>query len=154
MKTLILYVSQKGFIREAAERLQKELGEDAVLCDLKKKSEGPENYDTLVFSGAFHAGKLPGKLFSYIKKHEEAFKTKKTAFLLGGADQKLYAETFKKNVPPPMADMNLFYVGGRYLPEQHGWIIRKIMTKISGKEGPLHNEKWEVVEALAKSLHP
>ena len=152
MKVLIVYSSGKGFIREAAERLQKSLGDGAVLCDLKERKEKPDAFDFVVLGGAFHAGKLPGKLLTYMKQNEANLKEKRTAFLLGGADEKHYGETFKKNVAPAFSGMKIFFVGGRYLPEQHGWIIRKIMAKISGNDGPLHNEKWEALDELIKYL--
>lgn len=152
MNTLIVFSSRKGFIREAAERLQKSLGGNAVLCDLKGKGEEPDAYDFVVLCGAFHAGKLPGRLRSYMKKYEKDLKGMKSAFLLGGMDQEHFAEVFSKNMPPSLADMPLFYTGGRYLPEDHNPVIRMMMAKISGQEGAIHNERWEAVEELAKSL--
>lgn len=152
MNILIVYSSRKGFIREAAERLQKRLGDDAVLCDLKGSKETPDSYDAAVLCGAIHAGKLPGRLRSYVKKNESSLRGKRAAFLLGGMDQEHFSEVFRKNMPPSLADMPLFYTGGRFLPRDHNPLIRKMMAKISGREGALHNERWEGVEELARSL--
>lgn len=154
MKTLVVFYSGKGFIREAADRIQKELGSDAALLDLGSKSKADLNdYDGVILCGAFRAGSLPRKLRAYVKKNTNQILTKKLAFVLGGLgiEEDEYMNSFEKNYPSELRShaSKTVHVGGRYIPEDYGKFIRKMMEKINNENGSIHREQWDNIKSLS-----
>ncbi|RDG34313.1 hypothetical protein DV872_00420 [Oceanispirochaeta sp. M1] len=158
MKTLIVYYSGKGFIKEAAERIQKGLGSSGALLDLGSKSKADlTEYDAVVLCGAFRAGSQPRKIKTFAKKNSKQLLTKKIAFVLGGlgVEQEEYKLPFEKNFAEDLRSHALLSVhaGGRFIPEDYSGFIRKMMEKINKESGPIHKEQWDnlkpVVEAFS-----
>ncbi|MDC7232823.1 MAG: flavodoxin domain-containing protein [Spirochaetales bacterium] len=155
MKTLIVYVSGKGFIKEAAERVQKALGSHAALLDLKSKSKADlKDYDAVILCGAFRAGMQPRKIKAYARKNEKALLTKKLAFVLGGLDTEEYRLPFEKNFKEELRShaVAAVHAGGRYIPDDYSGFIRNMMEKINKSSGAVHREKWENLDTVIKAF--
>lgn len=157
MKTLIVYYSGKGFIKEAAERIQKELGSSAALLDLGSKSKADlKEYDAVILCGAFRAGSQPRKIKTYAKKNSNHLLTKKLAFVLGGLgiDKEEYKLPYEKNFAEDLRSHAVLAVhaGGRFIPEDYSGFIRKMMEKINKESGPIHKEQWDNLKPLIEAF--
>jgi len=156
MSTLIVYKSNKGFIREVAESLQKDLSGPVDLLDLKKERPGNlQDYDTIIISGSFHAGRIPGKLLRYTRKYEKDLLNKRLILLIGGLDAENFQSSLERNFPAPLREhcWKTVHAGGRYLPEQYGKFIQSMMSKIAGSSEPQIQDKTANIEALVKELN-
>ena len=69
---------------------------------------------------------------------------KKVVLLVGGLDEKGYTATVEKNLTKNLLDSvwKIVYTGGRYIPDDHGLFIRKLMAKINQTEESVYKEKW------------
>ncbi len=155
MKTAIAYFSKKGFIKESAERLRNELGNDTTLIDLRSgKSRIPFDADVIVLACSVYAGHFPGKFRKTCKSWIPRLEGKKIVLLVGGLDDKEYEKTAAKNLSSELVEKlwKIAYSGGRYLPEDYGPVIRGMMKKINQSEGPIHREQWDNLKALAAQI--
>lgn len=157
MKTLIVYHSGKGFIKEVAERIQADLGTSATVLDLGSKSIiDLTEYDGVILCGALRAGSLPRKIKSYAKKHNRELLTKKLAFVLGGLGLKKeeYQGPFEKNYSEELRSHAAVTVhaGGRFVPEDYSGFIRKMMEKINKESGPIHKEQWDNLKPVIEAF--
>ncbi len=155
MKTAIAYYSKKGFVEEAARRLADSLGNSASLWDIHSgKGTALEEADVVVLASSVHAGHFSGKFRKTCRKWIPLLENRKVVLLVGGLDDKEYVSTVEKNLSRELSDRiwKIVYAGGRYIPENHGPFIRKLMAKINQSEGPIHKEKWENLEALAGEI--
>lgn len=157
MKTLIVYYSGKGFIKEAAERIQKGLGSSAALLDLGSKSKADlKDYDAVIICGAFRAGSQPRKIKTYAKKNASHLLTKKLAFVLGGLglEKEEYQLPYEKNFEENLRSHAVMAVhaGGRFNPEDYSGFIRKLMEKINKQAGPIHKEQWDNLKPLVDAF--
>ncbi|MDC7239360.1 MAG: flavodoxin domain-containing protein [Spirochaetales bacterium] len=156
MKSLIVYYSSKGYMEEVAGDIQNELGSSAGLLNLKSRSRADlSDYDAVILCGAFHAGRLPGKLRRYASKNCSRLLAKKLAFVLGGLDTEGYAGPFEKNIPEALrqhASLTI-HTGGRYMPEEHSRFIQNLMAKINKDSGEVHKEQKERLQELYRDLN-
>ncbi len=156
MKTAVVYSSKKGFVKEAAERIQSGLGEQADLFDLSGGKPGNlENYDAVIFAVSVRAGRFPGRFNRFCEKQVPRLKNQKVSLLVSGLDEKTYNEAVDRNLPVEVKGcfQKILYIGGRYLPEQYGRFIRMLMTRINENDGPVLNEKMDAVDALIEELN-
>lgn len=155
MKTAIIYGSRKGFVREAALKLAEGVPENTQVYDLAKTRKidlGP--YQALVFAGSLAAGRFHAKVKRFIMRNLRSFEGKKVFLLSSGLDHEGYRGALEKNFTAPVLQKmeDVIYIGGRYLPEQHGAIVRKMMAKINKGEGAVHKEQLENLDPLIEKL--
>ena len=75
MKTLIAYCTTHGCSEKTASELKMYLGEDAVLCNLKKeKTPGLKNFDRVIIGGSIHAGKIQKTIQHFCTKNLDTLK--------------------------------------------------------------------------------
>jgi menaquinone-dependent protoporphyrinogen oxidase len=155
MKTAVVYSSGKGYVSEIAGRIADQLAGKADLFDLGKKMKMDlSEYDALVVAGSVVAGRFNGKVKKFLQKNIGKMDGKKVYLMYAGLDDKEYMETVKKKFGEETLSgvTEVIHGGGRYLPGQHGAMVKKIMAKINGAEGALHREKPENIDRLIKLL--
>lgn len=155
MKTIVIYKSRKGYIKEVAEKIKMDLADNASVYDLADTVKIDfSSYDNLVFAGSVMVGRFSPKVKKYIIKNLDKISGKKAFLLSAGLDDKAYLETLKKGLGQNVLNLfsDIIYCGGRFLPENNNPIVRKLMAKINGSNEAIHKEKPENVEKLIKKL--
>lgn len=155
MKTAVIFSSRKGYVKEVAEKIKQGLGDNAALFDLGKTGKiDTAGYDNIVIAGSVAAGRFSSKVKKYLHKNPGALSGKKSFLLSAGLDDKDYMGMLKNNFTEETlkAFSGIVYCGGRYIPEMHNPVIRKIMSRINGAEGAIHKEKPENIDKLIKEL--
>lgn len=83
MKTLIAYCTTHGCTEKTAKELKSYLGDDTVLCNLKKEQTPDlENFDRVIIGGSIHAGKVQKTIQVFCTKNPEALKQKELGLFI------------------------------------------------------------------------
>lgn len=155
MKTLIVYFSKKGFIREVAERINVSLNGLSDIVDLAKSNPSDiADYDTVIVAAAFIAGKLSKKITSFCSTREFELINKNLYLAVGGLDEKNFKVSVDQNFLNALtvAALDIVHVGGRYLPKDHNPLVCYIMRKINKSSDAVYLEKWDAVDDLIRQI--
>ncbi|MBN1646766.1 MAG: hypothetical protein JW874_01920 [Spirochaetales bacterium] len=155
MKTAVIYHSRKGYVEEVAQKIGESLAGNAEIINMKKnRNPAISAFDAIVYAGSVIAGRFNSKIKKLILKNQSIAKGKKVYLVSAGLDDKGYMDILKNSFPEETlsAITEIVYAGGRYLPEQHNVLVRKLMAKINGAEGAVKREKPENIDKLIKVL--
>ena len=155
MKTIIVYASKHGFVREAAERVRDGLDQDVEMVDIfSGKVPDLTDFDTILFASSVHIGQFSGKFKKICRNWIPRLSEKKVLLLVGGLGDKEYEQTALKNLGADICKgiRKTYYAGARFLPEQHNFFIRRMIAKINQSEEAIHKEKWENLEQLVEDI--
>ena len=154
MKTLIIYTSKTGTTEKCAKKLSAALKSETRLLNLRDAAkENLGAYDAIIFGSYIHIGKVPSKLQKFIGKHPELMEKKLGLFLcMGDTAEKLdeyLANNFNERFLNHCSVKG--YFGGEFNFEKMGFVIRKMIKKMSeGKELP--SVKVENIESFARKF--
>lgn len=157
MKKVIVYETKSGTTKNAAELLKEQLP-DIEVINIKEQTPAINDYDLIVFGGAYYAGALNRKLKKYIKKNKESLANKKYAFYICCVSEDDYKEVLIKNLGEEI-------VNNAVITECFGYevntknakgftkFILKIMEKAMRKENkPLQNLHKDKIQNFAKII--
>ncbi|MCK3683839.1 flavodoxin domain-containing protein [Maribellus sp. YY47] len=101
MKTLITYCTTHGCTETIARELQQLLGQDVVLCNLKKeKAPDLSSFDRIIVGGSIHAGQIQKRIKSFCKQHAADLKEKELGLFICCMDEGEEAQTHLSNAYP------------------------------------------------------
>ena len=133
MKTLILYASKYGAVKEIAKRIADKLG-NAVLHDLKQKNVPQlSDFDLIIIGSSVYAGQIRKEAKAFAAKNAEELSKKPLGiFLSCFTDDSSY---FTKNFPPQIIESakSKAMPGGIFDPTKAGGFER-FMVKLAMKE--------------------
>lgn len=155
MKTVVVYASKKGYVKEVAEKIREGLDGNADLVDIfSKKNLNLSSYDLIVLASSVKAGSFYRKFKKLCEQQIPLLKDRKVVLLVAGLNEEGYEAAAAQNLSEESRHLlwKTVYAGGRYLPEQYNGLIRGIMEKINKGSGPVLREKWENVEALVQDI--
>ncbi|BCJ94721.1 flavodoxin [Anaerocolumna cellulosilytica] len=114
MKSIIIYTTRYGCTAEVARRIQKELGDECTIIDIKKESVPLlDTFDTVILGGSIYIGKVQKEMTLFCTTNLEQLLTKKIGLyisagaqtqeecykeLLGAFPSELHAHATTKNV--------------------------------------------------------
>lgn len=98
MKTLIAYCTTHGCTETVAHELKQLLGQDVVLCNLKR-NKAPEltSFDRVIVGGSIHAGKIQKKIKAFCQQHSTSLKNKELGLFICCMDEGEEAQIHLKN---------------------------------------------------------
>lgn len=154
MKTLILYATKHGAVREIAERIAKRL-EDSTVCDLSSKNiPSVGQYDCVVVGSSLYVGT--------IRKEAKEFLTKNTAVLLGktvglflsGLSKDSVETYYTNNFPENLLKhaKATAFLSGKFDPKKSGFGERLIMKAVAKTAGYTDTISDEEIARFAEAL--
>ena len=153
MKTLILYASSHGTVRQCAEELRELLEGEVELVDLKtERLPALEPYGKLVIGGSIHAGQLQGRVKRVFDRVVEALPEKRLGLFLCSMEKS--REQFEKVYPAKLraqaAAEGLF--GGRMEPRKMNPLLRFVVKKVAGSLETRENIDRQAIADFARSM--
>ena len=153
MKTLVVYVSNRGYTRECAQQIAAIVGSGSIAVEVGREAAAHDiaDYEAVILGAGIHAGRLSGKFRSWCAKHtQELLKTKLGLFICAN-DEANQEKLFEANYPPELLKhaMARGYLGGRIIMSDYNFIIKAILKRIAGSGDDVHLEKPDNVKALA-----
>ena len=153
MKTLILYASSHGTVRQCVEELASLLDGDVDLADLgKERMPVLEPYSKLVIGGSIHAGQLQGRVKRVLGQVAGALPEKKLGLFLCSMEKS--REQFEKVYPESLraraAAWGLF--GGRMEPRKMNPLLRFVVKKVAGSLEPQDTIDHTAIAEFARAL--
>ena len=154
MNALVIYSSKAGFTKTYAEWIAVELAADLLDISQVKGPEIFESYDTVIFGGGMHIGKIND--IKLIKKNLDKLAGKKVIVYgvgIAKATHRRYEEYEDKNFNSKQRSaLKFFYFQGglniEKLPKRDKMMM-KMMTKMMGKKDPetLNEEERDLLQA-------
>ena len=151
MKTAIIYATGQGTTEKIAGQIQTELGNNAVLINLKHtKSIDFTSYDTIVIGGSIHAGQIQGNVKSFCKKNLVELLKKRVALYVCGMNEPEFENQLSNAFPELLRKHAITSkcVGGEFLFEKMNFIEKLIVRKVSG----IYNNVSKIDEDRVKEL--
>ena len=154
MNALVIYSSKAGFTKKYAEWIAVELSADLLDISQVKGPEIFESYDTVIFGGGMHVGRIND--IKLIKKNLDKLAGKKVIVFgvgIAKATHQRYEEYEDKNFNGKQRGvLKFFYFQGglnvEKLPKRDK-LMMSMMTKMMGKKDPetLNDEERNLLQA-------
>ncbi len=155
MKTMILYASSKGYAAQCAAELQKQLGGDAELVDLKKQKQPDLSACTsLIIGGSIHASNLQGAVKKFCSAREQELLGKPLVGLFLCAMEEKEVDTYFQQFPQALRDKASVtgWFGGRIDFSQHSFFVKVLLKKAAGMKESVFAERPEAVQEFARKF--
>lgn len=157
MKTLIAYASKSGTTKKCAEYLYDKVKDnlEAGLVDLKKSVPDISLYDTVVIGGPIRAGKLLGKVKSFMAKYQDSLKDKNLYIFFCCASDEYMEKYMKDNIPQALAESakGIVSFGGEIDPDNakgfDKFILNMMAKNMTGNRPCI---AYENIDMLAEKL--
>ncbi len=156
MKTLLVYCSRKGYVKEWGERLASKAGGSVTMAEAGDKDLTGKirEHDAVVIAASLKAGSVDSRIKKLCTSGQKEFSGKKIVIALAGIGESDSGKFMTQNFPAELLEKAeaKIWIGGRYIPEQNNFLVRFIMKKITGSSGNVNCEKWETVDEVIKIL--
>jgi menaquinone-dependent protoporphyrinogen oxidase len=156
MNTLIVYSSYKGYTAERVEELRQELPGESVCLKLGRGASVPDiaGFDLVVAGGAVHAGRIPGKLKTFLVRHEQELLQRPLGLFLCCLDAQKLTEYLEANIPKALVNhaSASACLGGRLRMSEHNFFMRGLLKKVTGSSDDVLNDQPEAVKQFAREL--
>jgi menaquinone-dependent protoporphyrinogen oxidase len=156
MRTLIVYASRHGYVRECAQRISEGLGTETNLVEVSRTM--PKDllfhYDTVIIGGGIHAGSFPPLLKRFCRRNIKELSNKRLGLYLCATNSEHKEEQFSKSYPQVLLEKAVAtgWFGGRIILADHKNVTLFILKKILNKDTDLHAELPNEVEAFIKHM--
>lgn len=158
MKRAIIFDSKTGTTEKCAELLAKEL-DNVEVFDIKKTIPKVEDYDVIIFGGAYYAGSFTSKLRKFIKQNETKLLDKKVAFFVCCAGEDTYRKVLTKNIGEGLTqkavatdcfgyETNLDKAQGFF----NKFVIKMMIKFLTKTNAPLNIIHQDRIDAFAKKI--
>jgi len=138
MKTAIIYISRHGTTETVSQQIKDQLAGAIDIIDLKtSKKIALTEYDRVILGGSIHMGQVHKKTKAFIEKNLEELLQKELGLFLCCMEQGEKAkEQYELAFPEKLRDHALVnsFMGFEYLLEKMGFLEKKMVKKITGKE--------------------
>lgn len=136
MKGILIYLSKHGTTEKVAQQMQKLLGNEFLLLNLKR-TKLPElsQYDTIVIGGSIHAGSIQKEVRLFCKNNLTLLLQKRIGLFLSCMyEDELAKQQFNVAFPPSLIEhaKATAITGGEFLFSEMSWIEKVIVRKIVG----------------------
>ncbi len=156
MKILLIYSSHHGSTAKVAQMLAEKLAPHTVeLVNLKTaKNIDLFDADVIVVGGSFHAGKLSGRLKSFMKSNMVDLLNKPLALFVLGANPKEIHQQIENELPELLRQhaISVQWVGSEYLIEKMHFFERWIVKKITGVTQTVSNLDGVAINQLVTDI--
>lgn len=147
MKTLIVYKSKHGAVKEVAEYMGKKLQ-----ADIQEAADtlSIQAYDQIVFMGSIYAGRLAKQLRSCIQKKDAELTGKRVSMLLSGMGNASTEKIITENLGAEFYRRLTFsdIIGGRLDFHKLGFLEKKIICMVNRQEHLYEEQSVSVVDQL------
>lgn len=157
MSVLIAYATRYGFAEKCAQMLAEKITDKADLCDLAKdKKVDPAPYDTVIVGGSMYMGRIMKQVPSFLRKHADTLKQKKTGFFLSamaeGEDlQKELEASYPEDLRSSALTVECF--GGECIINNLNSFHKFIFTKVAKTEKDLSNINTQAIDRFAEAVN-
>ncbi len=152
-RTAVVYCSKYGSTKRYAEWIAEETGAQ-LYAEKECSSRDLQDYDTIVFGGAIHAGGILG--IKFIQKNLKQFAGKRIIVFAVGLnveDEQNQQQCIEINFKKMMKDIPCFFLRGAYDPPRISGFDKKLMgmvrKMIAGKK---NSEITEQEQELLKAI--
>ncbi|MBN2830584.1 MAG: hypothetical protein JXR56_09730 [Candidatus Cloacimonetes bacterium] len=153
MRTAVIYASRKGFSKEIASKIARQLDGEVDVLDVRRKPS-TQDYDRIVLGGSVIGGEVRHGMKKYAQKHEKELLTKKVALFVCCIEQRPenIDKYFRKSFPTALVEhaVTAEQVGGSYVPEKENFFIRFMFKKMGMKGYDLVRE--DSIKKLVNAL--
>jgi menaquinone-dependent protoporphyrinogen oxidase len=157
MKTLIIYSSKYGYVKECVDRIKAEIGMETEVVEAKKGLQGRKisEFDLVIIGSAIYAGSTTRAVRTFCTKHEqELLAVSHLGLFLCGTDPDTIEQNFQKGFPSALlekAEMKEWF-GGRLVLSQFKGIMHAILKKMLKGEQEVHAEQPEALNRFIQRL--
>jgi len=152
MKTLVVYLSQKGYMKEVSERISSGLN-----CEIHNLADGAPShtseYDNIVISAAIFARKYPAKMAQFCNNQLNLKRCSHLYFVVGGFEKDNIETYLKKSINQDILTRtkSITYAGAKYDPKEHKTMTHIIMKFMQGNRF-VNETAWENIDSLVNSI--
>jgi menaquinone-dependent protoporphyrinogen IX oxidase len=148
MRTAVYYKTMTGCTQKYAETVSKKLGADLSSLD-RVHSGSLKDYDTVVFGGCVHMGKISGlkKFKKFVRKNE---RVRPVVFAVGASavNKKTIGDLVKNNFPEGLGKIKFFYLKGGMDLQKMKQPYRTLMKWVKGMVEMNPDKKPDEIEFL------
>ncbi|MBN2601268.1 MAG: flavodoxin [Candidatus Marinimicrobia bacterium] len=158
MKTLVVYASKHGCAQNAAEKLAKAFGQDAIANNVRNIARiDLEDFDRIIIGGSIHAGRIQGPVKTFAQRNLNLLLQKQTGLFICHMeeDTEKAMKELTDNFPVPLVEhataKGLF--GGEFDLDKMNIIEKFIIKKVAHvteSVSKIHEENIEKFIAAMK----
>jgi len=156
MKTLIVYASKHGCAKNAAEKLAQAFGPDTKLSDVRNITRiDLENFDRIVIGGSIHAGRIQGKIKSFVQRNIDFLLQKQLGIYIchmedGDGAMKELSDNFPKQLLEHATAKGLF--GGEFNLAKMNFIEKFMIKKVAHVTESVSKIKEDNINEFIKTM--
>lgn len=162
MKTLIIYATKNGSVKEVAQLIRKELTGDIKMVDMREEAvEDISEFDTVLIGSSIYFGQIDRRIKNFIFLHRpEILHRKLGIFIMAGESKKeLLERQLKDAIPNDLykSALCVSVIGSEIKLKKFSWLVRFILIYIKKVKSSYKDidkekikefvEKVQVVEA-------
>ncbi|PKM79945.1 MAG: flavodoxin [Firmicutes bacterium HGW-Firmicutes-14] len=157
MKTLIVYDSTHGTVKECAGKLEGRLSGEVTAVKISNKKSWPvvDDFDNVIIGASIHAGKIQKSVGSFCRENLDKLTNKKVGIFLctlTPADQAFHyiEEQFPPELVQHASEKSCF--GGAVHFERMNFIERFIMKKITKSASNIYQVSEDAITHFASEF--
>jgi menaquinone-dependent protoporphyrinogen oxidase len=156
MKTLIVYASNHGCTESIAKEMKNNLGENAVLINLKRnKLHSVEEFHRVIIGGSIHAGQIQKQIKQFCSENLNALLLKETGLFIccieqGEAADKQLTDAFPAKLLNSAKSTAIFR--GKFDFSRMNFIERMMVRKVSGVKQNTSKIDFEAVRQFSRRM--
>jgi len=157
MKTLIVYDSKHGIVRDCAEKLEHKFKEKVTVIKISKKKQWPniDEFDSIIIGASVHIGKIQKSIKDFCEKNLDKLKHKKVGIFLCSLTEPAEAyhyieEQFPEELQQHAIIKSCF--GGAVIFEKMNFVERFMMKKITKSSENINNVSEDAIESFVRTF--
>lgn len=161
MKTLIVCAGRSGATREVSLALKEAVGNGADFLDLASRigrraarKLDIAQYDAVFLGGGIQAGKMPDPVVKFAASNASALKTRKLGLFVCCLDGTKAQEFMRIGFGAELVStaVRAEWMGGRYRPDDHSFLIRALMRKIRNCDDSEDTLRFDGISEFAEGV--
>lgn len=156
MKTLIAYCTTHGCTEKTAKELQLHLGNETIICNLKKEqAPALEDFERIIIGGSIHAGNVQKTIKLFCAKNLEALKQKELGLFICCMEEGEVAQNQLMNAFPTelheIAKASAFF-GGEFNFSKMNFFEKFVVRKIAHVEESVSKIDHSAIEHFSNRM--
>ena len=156
MKTLITYCTHHGCTEKAVREMKQSLGEEVILCNLKKERVPDlKNFDRIIVGGSIHAGQIQKKIKTFCKQNSAFLLEKELGLFICCMDEGEEAQTHFNNAFPDELIRHAkatACLGGEFNFERMNFLEKLVIRKVAKVTESTSKVDHRAIQSFSKRM--
>ena len=155
MKTLIVYSSKYGCVKDCAEYLKSKIGEDTKICDVNNLT-GIEikQFDNIIIGSSVYVGKISKQIKMFVQNNIDILLEKRVAIFLCCALEAQLNEYLNSTFPKSLLDLaiSIKVFGSEARIQEMSFLDKTIIKAVTKGDFSKFKISYEIMDDFSKEI--